>query len=190
MDFELLFKSYPVIESDELVLRKIEDEDLNEFFEIHSSELIYEYIPGKAKKNINTVKNMIRHYERDFNKKKMIFLGIYNKKPQQKLIGIAEIFDIDKKISMVTIGYRLNTNYWGKGIATQVTKLIVDFLIDEIKVNRIQAFVMPQNKKSGEVLKRNHFVYEGTIRQGQVWKEKGFVDLELYSLLKEDYYDL
>lgn len=190
MEFEALYNSYPVIESDELVLKKIEYEDLNDFFEIHSSELIYSYIPGKAKKNIKSVKNMIGHYERDFNKKKMIFLGIYIKKPVEKLIGIAEIFDVDKKIDMVTVGYRLNTNYWGKGIATRATKLMIDFLFNEIKVNRIQAFVMTENLKSGKVLKRNHFVHEGTIRQGQIWKEKGLVDLELYSLLSEDYHKL
>lgn len=189
MKFELLYESYPIIESTELILKKIEEDDINDFFEIHSDEIIYKYIPGKAKKNINTVKNMIGHYERDFNKKKMIFLGIYIKKPLHKLVGIAEIFDIDKKISMVTIGYRLNPNYWGKGIATEATRRLTKYLIDEIKVNRIQAFVMTENKKSEEVLIRNHFEYEGTIRQGQMWKEKGIIDLKLYSLLREDFHN-
>ncbi len=187
MEFDLLYSKYPVIESEELVLKMIEDEDLDDFFEIHSSEIIYRYIPGKAKKNIKTVRNMIGHYSRDFNKKKMIFLGIYLKNPIQKMVGIVEIFDINKNINMVTVGYRLNENYWGKGISTRALKHLVNFLFSQIKVNRIQAFVMTENTRSGQVLKRNNFVYEGTIRKGQVWKDKGLVDLDLYSLLYDDY---
>ncbi|MTI49938.1 GNAT family N-acetyltransferase [Sporosalibacterium faouarense] len=187
MEYELLFSSYPVITSNEIVLKEIEVEDLNDFYEIHNSELIYKYIPGKARKNIKSVENMIGHYKRDFNKKKMIFLGIYITIPEKKLIGIAEIFDINKKINMITIGYRLNENYWGKGIATKVVKMITGYMFEKIRVNRIQAFVMAENVRSKEVLKRNEFVYEGTIRQGEIWKEKGLIDLELYSILKQDY---
>jgi ribosomal-protein-alanine N-acetyltransferase len=55
-----------------------------------------------------------------------------------------------------------------------------------IGINRIQAFVMPENIKSQNVLQRNGFVKEGTIRQGHVWKGHGVVDLILYSLLKTD----
>lgn len=190
MEFEMLFKTYPMIKTDDLILKKIEGEDIHEFFEIHSSERLYQYIPGKAKKNIQSVENMIGHYERDFNKKKMIFLGIYTRKPEQKLVGIAEIFNIDKKVNMVTIGYRLHEDYWGKGIATNVVDLMTNYMFNTIRVNRIQAFVMPENNKSKDVLKRNCFTYEGTIRQGEIWKDKGLIDLELYSILQKDYKEL
>lgn len=186
MEFEALYNTYPVIESERVILKKIEEKDLDEFFEIHSSEAVYRYIPGKARTNISTVKNMIGHYERDFNKKKMVFLGIYVKEPQEKLAGIAEIFDIDKKVESATIGYRLHEKYWGKGLAAESVKAMTEFLIGKIKVNRLQAYVMTGNTKSVEVLKRNEFIHEGTLRQSQIWKDKGLVDLELYSILKED----
>ena len=48
-------------------------------------------------------------------------------------------------------------------------------------------FVMPENIKSLNVLKRCGFVEEGTIRKGYIWKDKGIVDLTLYSVLKEEY---
>lgn len=188
MEYDLLYSKYPVIDSKDLVMKMIEDEDFEDFFEIHSSELIYKYIPGKAKKNAKTVRNMIGHYSRDFNKKKMVFLGVYMKSPIKKMVGIVEIFDINKNTNMVTVGYRLNEDYWGKGIATEALKHLVKFLFDQIMVNRIQAFVMTENTRSGQVLRRNNFVYEGTIRKGQVWKDKGLVDLELYSLLYDEYH--
>jgi ribosomal-protein-alanine N-acetyltransferase len=103
------------------------------------------------------------------------------------MVGVAEVFDIDTKVSAATIGYTLNQKYWGKGIATESTALLLEYLFYEIDVNRIQAFVMPQNEKSKNVLLRNKFIKEGTIRQGNYWKGRGVVDLELYSLLKSEY---
>ncbi len=189
MIVERLFEEYPVIESEDIILKKIEASDTDDFFSIHSSEDVYRYIPGKAKKNAKTVENMIRHYERDFNKKKMIFLGIYLKKSKTKLVGIAEMFDIDSKVDSITIGYRLHPDYWGHGIATKSTNMMVDYLFKTIQVNRIQGFVMPENIKSAQVLKRNGFKLEGMLRESQFWKDKGVVDLQVFSLLKSDLTD-
>ena len=78
------------------------------------------------------------------------------------------------------------TSFGGKGIATKTVKAMVDFLFGDIGMNRIQAFVMPENLKSQKVLERNGFVKEGIIRQGHIWKGRGVVNLVLYSLLKTD----
>jgi ribosomal-protein-alanine N-acetyltransferase len=87
---------------------------------------------------------------------------------------------------MITIGYRLNDKFWGKGIATKAVKVMVDYLFNDIGINRIQTFVMQENIKSQNVLERNGFIKEGTIRQGYTWKGQGVVDLNLYSLLKSE----
>ena len=104
-----------------------------------------------------------------------------------EMVGVAEIFDFDTKVSAVTIGYTLNQNYWGKGIATKTTSLLLDYLFNEIDVNRVQAFVMPENEKSSKVLLRNNFVKEGVIRQGNFWQGRGIVDLVLFYILKSEY---
>lgn len=51
----------------------------------------------------------------------------------------------------------------------------------------IQAEVMPPNRASKKVLLNNGFMKEGTLRQANVWSGKGIVDLEVYSILKDDY---
>jgi [ribosomal protein S5]-alanine N-acetyltransferase len=56
-----------------------------------------------------------------------------------------------------------------------------------VNVNRIQAEVMPLNEASKKVLLKNSFIKEGTLRQATLWSGKGIVDLEIYSILREDY---
>ena len=180
------YEKFPHIVADELTLRKIVDTDLDNIFEIYSNEKLFKYAPVMLKKNKDTVANMIGHFERDFNKRKCIFLGISLNSEPNNIVGIAEIFDYSHEVNMITIGYRLNDRFWNRGIATKTVKAMIHYLFNDIGINRIQAFIMPENIKSQNVLQRNGFVKEGIIRQGYVWKGQGVVDLILYSLLKSD----
>ncbi len=91
---------------------------------------------------------------------------------------------------MITTGYRLNDRFWGRGIATKTVKAMTDYLFKEIGINRVQTFVMPENIKSLNVLKRNNYKEEGTFRQGYRWKGLGVVDLTLFSMLRSDWNQL
>lgn len=180
------YEQFPHIVADELTLRKIVDSDLDNIFEIYSNEKLFQYSPVMFKKSKNTVANMIGHFERDFHKKKCIFLGICLNSEPNNIVGIAEMFDYSHEVNMITIGYRLNDRFWNKGIATKTVRVMIDYLFNNIGINRVQAFVMPENIKSQNVLQRNDFVKEGIIRQGYAWKGQGVVDLISYSLLKPD----
>ncbi|MCL1823205.1 MAG: GNAT family N-acetyltransferase [Oscillospiraceae bacterium] len=187
MNKELLFKNFPILESEELNLKKVEPCDAEDLYEILTNVNLYRYKPGNPLKSLDAVTKVIGHYERDFNKHKTIFLGIYDKNTKNKLIGIGEIFGFDYMANRVEVGYTLNEHFWGKGFATSATKLMLDYLFNKIGVNSIQAMPMPENVKSCNVLKRCGFVHEGTLRQCKHWTGKGIVDLEMYSILKSDY---
>lgn len=187
MYYDKLFQNFPILEDDTILMKQIEKQDLNDYVEINMNELLYRFKPGEPRKTVAAVENIIGHHERDFYKKIIINLGIYLKQENNKMVGVAELFDFDNKVNAATIGYTLNENYWGKGIATKATALMLKYLFHEIEVNRVQAFVMPQNEKSKQVLLRNKFIKEGTIREGNYWKGRGIVDLELYSILKSEY---
>jgi len=186
MNIEKLFSEFPYIETEELIIRKTKVEEFEEWYSLETSN---EFTPRKSYKlSKDAAYNMLsKHYDRDFAKRKVIFLGLYSKCEQNRLVGRIEIFDVNAKIDMVTIGYTLGTQFCGKGIATKAVNALINYLFIEIGVNRIQAFVMPKNTKSGAVLIRNNFVKEGTIRQGNYWIGQGVIDLELYSILKEEY---
>ena len=181
-----LFASYPYLQSDTLILRKIEKTDLDGMAEIYMNENLFRYTPGSARKTREAVENIIGHFERDFGKKKTLMLAICLANDPGRIVGIAEMFDYELVARMVTIGYRIHEAYWGRGIATGAVRLMTNYLFTEIGVNRVQAFVMPENTRSHGVLQNNGFTREGTIRQGYLWAGRGVVDLTLYSLLRSD----
>jgi hypothetical protein len=77
----------------------------------------------------------------------------------------------------------LSTRY----ICQALILVLSHFLFVDVNFNRIQAEVMSINEPSKKVLLKNGFIKEGTLRQATLWSGKGIVDLEMYSVLKEDY---
>jgi ribosomal-protein-alanine N-acetyltransferase len=187
MKVSKLFDKFPFLESPDLSLKKIEDSDLNEVFSIYNNDRVFEYCGIFPKHNIDTVKNMIGHFQRDFIKKSRIKWGIFSKNGSNKLVGIIEAMNFEQKVNMVTIGYFLAEEHWRQGIASEAVSLLIEFLFDKASINRIQAEVMPANEPSKRVLLKNGFIREGLLRQAALWPGKGVVDLEVFSILREDY---
>ncbi|MDC2864318.1 GNAT family N-acetyltransferase [Bacillus sp. BP-3] len=187
MDLEIAFEEFPILESTNLVLKKIEDVHLQDVYTIYSNDKVFEYCGIIPKHNLKTVSKMIQHFERDYNKQSRIKWGIFQKNNSDTLVGIIEAMDFNRKVNMVTIGYFLGEEYWGKGIASEAVHAVVKFLFEDVHINRIQAEVMPANDISKKVLVKNGFLKEGLLRQATLWSGKGIVDLEIYSFLQEDY---
>lgn len=187
MKTDIIFGKLPILESKNIKLGKIEDVNLEEVFSIYSNDRVFEYCGIIPKHNIETVRNMIGHFERDYNKRSRIKWGIFLKGKESKMAGIIEAMDFDQKVNKVTIGYFLAEEFWGKGIAAEAVSLLVEFLFCEADINRIHAEVMPENEGSKKVLLKNGFIKEGLLRQASLWPGKGIVDLEVYSILKNDY---
>jgi [ribosomal protein S5]-alanine N-acetyltransferase len=152
MKIEIIFSKFPVLESDSLILKKIEKEDVKEVFAIYNNDKVFEFCGILPKHNIDTAGNMIGHFERDYNKKSRIKWGIFSKNGSNKLVGIIESMNFEQKVNMVTIGYFLAEEHWGQGIASEAVSIVIKFLFEKANINRIQAEVMPANEPSKRVL--------------------------------------
>lgn len=186
MSVDILFQEFPVIKGDAIRLGKIEIEHLDDVFAIYNNDRVFEYCGIIPKHNLQTVKNMIGHFERDYNKRSRVKWGIFVNEAPNKLVGIIEVADFNQKVNMITIGYFLEESYWGRGIATEALRLLVHYLFETIRINRIQAEVMVANDHSKRVLLKNGFMKEGTLRQASLWSGKGIVDLEIYAILRDE----
>jgi len=182
MDSNKLFGQFPVLGSDAIVLRKIVEDDADSLFEIYSNDAVFTFCGIIPKKNIEFVRKMVTHFERDYKKQKRVKWGICQKTDAAKIVGVMEVFNVKRRANMVTIGYFLNERFWNRGIATEAVRILVNYLLDEVGVRRIIAEVMPQNKYSKRVLEKNSFTKHGTTRDK--WSGKGVVDLEVYNVHK------
>jgi len=89
------------------------------------------------------------------------------------------------KAHVAVMGYWLGEEYWGKGIATKVAKLVVKYIFDNFKIERIEAKVYTWNPPSAKVLEKVGFKLEGTSRMSTL-KAGTIVDEWIYSIIRND----
>jgi len=75
---------------------------------------------------------------------------------KDKIVGFGGVFKWDK--DSYELGYILDKNYWGKGIATKAALMQRDYIVNTLKTKAF-ATTHPQNFASQRVLKKCGFEY-------------------------------
>ena len=101
-------------------------------------------------------------------------------------IGSISIIAYDDTTDTVEVGYCIGRSWWHKGIMTEAFTCLIDYLFNEIKVNRIQAKHDMRNPHSGQVMMKCGLTYEGTLRQAALCNQ-GLSDVSVYSLLRSEW---
>lgn len=101
------------------------------------------------------------------------------------IIGRIGVHKIDNSNKIGEIGYWIAENEQGKGIITRSCKPIIEYCFNDLALNRIEIKCGTENVNSQRIPEKLGFELEGIIRQGE-WLHCAFIDLKLYSLLKEN----
>lgn len=99
------------------------------------------------------------------------------------LIGLVPQPDVYQR--SYEIGYWLGEPYWGKGIATEAVRQLVEIGFAETTLVRIYAGIFSSNPASMRVLAKNGFVLEGIGRQA-VYKNGQLLDEHRYALVRTE----
>ena len=81
----------------------------------------------------------------------------------------------------------MSEDYCGNGYITEAIKRVIQYLFEELNIDLLSAFHIPDNIKSKRVLERCGFEYEITIKQGYKRYDGQIFDSVCYSILKSDY---
>jgi len=86
------------------------------------------------------------------------------------------------------LGYAIHADHWGRGYATDASRVMLRFAFGTLERHRVTAAIGPENEASIAVVKRLGFGYEGHLRD-HVFTNGAWRDSLLYSLLEHDYAD-
>lgn len=75
---------------------------------------------------------------------------------------------------------------WGKGYATEATKLMIDFGFSQRNLNRIYLTVLENNKVAIHLYEKIGFKKEGILRE-TLFKDNKYYNLMIMSILKKVY---
>lgn len=100
-----------------------------------------------------------------------------------QLIGLIDVKNIDWNIPKAELGYFIDGDFEGKGIITKGVGLVADYLVKEFKFLKLFCRVNAENLGSIQVVLKNGFELEGTIRREYRTSSGDIVDLNYYGRL-------
>ena len=171
------------LETDRLVLRKFRIDDANEVFANYGNDdEVTKYLRWPTYKNVEAVTsylgNVILGYDDLNNYNWAIELN-----SNGEVIGNISVVEMQANRNQVEIGYVLSKKYWGKGIAVEALKRVINFLIEEVKVNKIIIEADTRNVQSIRVAEKAEMTFVKTIEKGGK-NNQGVCDLVQYSYQK------
>ena len=177
------FTPFPNLETERLLLRQVNESDVNEVFALRSNPETMKYIPRPL---VKTIDDALEHIA-------MINVKIENNeginwaityKGSPKLIGILGHYRIKPEHHRAEIGYMLHKEHNGKGIITEAVQEVVKYGFNEMKLHSIEAIIDPKNFGSEKVLQKCGFIKEAHFKENEFFEGR-FIDPVIYSILKK-----
>lgn len=177
------FTLFPNLETERLVLRRVNKNDANEIFALRSNPETMKYIPRPLAKSIDDALEHIALIDAKIESNEGINWAI-TYKDNPKLIGIIGHYRIKPEHFRAEVGYMLLPEYHGKGIISEAIKEVVNYGFNEMKLHSIEAIIDPENFGSARVLEKNNFVKEAHLKENEFYEGR-FLDTVIYSILNK-----
>jgi len=177
------FTPFQNLETERLLLRRVNNADIKEIIELRSNPETMKYIPRPLVKTDQEGLDHIAMINDKIEANEGINWAITIKDNPQ-LIGIIGHYRIKPEHHRAEIGYMILPEFNGKGIVTEAVKAVVKYGFEEMKLHSIEAIIDPDNIASAKVLEKNGFIKEGHLKENEFFEGR-FLDSVIYSLLNK-----
>lgn len=180
-----IFKSLPTLETERLFLREIKTSDLHDVHEYRKNPEVSRYLLWKPEENVNYTECYLEYIQTLYKKGKFYDFGIYLKE-SGKMIGTVGFTTINLKSNSASVGYVLNSSYWGLGIAEEALRKLIDFGFNTLNFERLDARIAEYNERSKKLALKCGFKFFEIERERKLFKD-GWQNVLLYSLKNPNY---
>jgi len=107
-------------------------------------------------------------------------------RPDDEVRGRVTLTLVNKSIREWEIGWAIHSDLWGKGIATEAARRVLEFAFAELHVHRVVAFSHVQNAASLRVMEKLGMRRDGCLRETRPWQD-GWADEAVFSILEREW---
>nr|WP_144924768.1 GNAT family protein [Paenibacillus bovis] len=172
------------LSNNRLLLREFTESDWIDLHLYASQEIVCQFQPWGPNTESDS-KDFVHQVIQDSAKEprtRFALAIVYN----ESMIGTGELNIRDETNKVGEVAYVVHPDFWGKGIATEVATLLIDFGFKQINLHRIFATCDPRNIGSSKVLEKVGMTKEGRIREDMLIRD-GWRDSLLYSVLEHEW---
>ena len=179
------FPVLPRLETERLLLRTVEKNDLPALLAINSNDDVTRYLPYAS---WSVMADAQAWYEciRERHEKGSTMQFVVIEKQADAVIGSCLLFNLDETNAYAEAGYLLGKPYWGNGYMHEAMSALIDYAFNSLQLRRLEAMVDPRNVASDRLLTRLGFTREGRMRERWV-KDGEIQDCYFYGLLRREW---
>lgn len=145
------------IKTERLLLRQWRDEDLEQLIEMNRDPKVMEFVGPILSEDQSAAMMERAHKSWDQHGYGRYAVEVTETCSVIGFIGLA-MTRIDTHFSpAVEIGWRLSTQYWGKGYATEGASAVSDFAFNDLGLTELVSFTSAQNVRSRRVMEKIGF---------------------------------
>lgn len=149
-----------VLETERLILREFVEDDAEAFHAFNSDPQVMRHTGEPPCESVAQARRMIRDYP-DYRRHGYGRWAVVYK-PDDRVVGFNGLKYLDD-LDEVDLGYRLLSEYWGRGIATESSLAVVRHGFETLGLTRIIGLVLPENPGSIRVLEKLGMRYHGMV---------------------------
>ena len=164
-----------ILQTNRLILRPLELSDAKAMFAMDNNPEVHKYLWQNPTQTVEETIKIIEYVRGQYQKNNIGRFATILKETNQ-FIGWTGIKYIDDHIenentNFFDYGYRLNEKFWGKGYATEATRLWLDYGLNQMNIDKIHAYTHSENIASNTVLKKTGmtFMEEYIAEDGVKW---------------------
>ncbi len=180
-----VFSHLPELITERLTLRQMLVLDTQDMYEYASRNDVTKYLTWYP------------HADKTYTKEYLQYLGgryaagmfydwaiVYE--PDCKMVGTCGFTSFNCASDSGEVGYVLNPEYWGKGIAGEALERVLRFGFEELNLHRIEAKFIKENERSRRLMERVGMTFEGYLREGMLVKGN-YVTVGICSILASEW---
>ena len=173
------------LETKRLILRRFVIEDAEDMYNNWASDSeVTKYLTWPTHPSSEVTKMLLRDWISKY-KDDDYFNWAIEYKETGKVIGNISVVKLNKDILSADMGYCMSRSLWGNGIMPEALTEVIDYLLNEVELNRIAACHAVENPKSGRVMNKSGMKLDGVLRQAGK-NNQGICDEVWYSIIKSD----
>jgi ribosomal-protein-alanine N-acetyltransferase len=152
----MLTKIFPILTTERLLLRQLEEADDIPISTLRSDESINKYIDRPKQSSIEEAKAFIKKISDGTAQGKSFYWAICLKN-NPALIGTICLWNFSDDRTTAELGYELHPKFQGQGIMNEAVKSVIKFSFDTIKLKTLEAYTHKDNESSTRLLLKNNF---------------------------------
>ncbi|MEM7457356.1 MAG: GNAT family N-acetyltransferase [Planctomycetota bacterium] len=165
------------LESERLLLRRLSFDDFQFLFKLETDPEVMKYIgPPRDEPTVRErTQRSLDQYENGTGYGKWMAIEKESGNP----IGWFVLTNLDGT-ELIEVGYRLDKPYWGKGYATEMSRVLLGYGFKQLRLEKIVAVTLHNNRASQNVLTKIGLKY---LRDDRFYDK----DVMYFELAKDEY---